>query len=315
MIFKKLDIKFLALSIALIGCVPLAVAQESAPVQEDVDYGVMYVDPLFEYPTAPEEITDFTGKCNWLVENFWNPLDLKTKEAVDQAKMNHAFQVYASTVQYADKGKVTASVDKLMKNLQKNPMLLYQMIKAAEENIYGPRAEVWIDELYVRMLRAALANKKFPKSKRPRYELQLAQLEGCLVGNAPKEFDFKRSNGENARYFPMSTPTVIIFGDPECDECRMGKLRMQANVAFSKAVADGKINVLFIIPDPEEGWEKKAIDFPGNWTVGASDTVSDLYDIREVPEVYIIDSDGKVAFKHITPVQAIDRSMSLIKNN
>ncbi|MDE6290880.1 MAG: thioredoxin family protein, partial [Muribaculaceae bacterium] len=113
----------------------------------------------------------------------------------------------------------------------------------------------------------------------------------------------------------MSTPTIILFGDPDCDDCRMGKLRMQSNVAFSKAVADGKVNVIFIIPDAESGWETKVSDFPKSWAVGASEEVADLYDMREIPEVYVVDSDGKIAFKHITPVQAIDRILSLINRN
>ncbi|MDE6650311.1 MAG: DUF5106 domain-containing protein [Muribaculaceae bacterium] len=287
-------------------------AQETNDSTALLDTGVMYVEPLFEYPMAPEELSSFTDKCDWLAENFWNNLNLKKQDAVDQAKLNHAFNVYATTIQYATKDKVTSSVDKLMKSLQKNPMLLYQMTKAAEETIYGPRAEFWIDELYVRILKSALMNKKFPKSKRARYELQLKQLEHSMAGETPNNFEFTRSNGEPARYFPMSTPTIIIFGDPDCGDCRMAKLRMQANVAFNKAVTDGKINVLFIIPDPEEGWETKTADFPAHWTVGASDSVSDLYDIRDIPEVYVIGSDGKIAAKHVTTMQALDRALSLI---
>lgn len=310
-----MNIKIWILSAVLLAGSTVALAQEANDSTGLLDNGVMYIEPLFEYPIAPEEISEFTEKCNWLVENFWNPLDLKAKETVDQAKLNHAFKVYATPLQYADKERVTAAVDRLMKNMQKNPMILYQFTKAAEENIYGPRAEVWIDELYVRILRAALANKKFPKSKRARYELQLKQLEGTLVGNTPARFDFVRPNGDPAQFFPMSTPTIIIFGDPDCNDCRMGKLRMQANVAFSKAVTDGKINVLFIIPDADEGWQAKVSDFPKNWSVGASDTVADIYDIREIPEVYVIGPDGKVANKHISVMNAMASAMSFIENN
>lgn len=310
-----MNIKIWILSAVLLAGSTVALAQEANDSTGLLDNGVMYIEPLFEYPIAPEEISEFTEKCNWLVENFWNPLDLKAKETVDQAKLNHAFKVYATPLQYADKERVTAAVDRLMKNMQKNPMILYQFTKAAEENIYGPRAEVWIDELYVRILRAALANKKFPKSKRARYELQLKQLEGTLVGNTPARFDFVRPNGDPAQFFPMSTPTIIIFGDPDCNDCRMGKLRMQANVAFSKAVTDGKINVLFIIPDADEGWQAKVSDFPKNWSVGASDIVADIYDIREIPEVYVIGPDGKVANKHISVMNAMASAMSFIENN
>lgn len=310
-----MNIRIWILSAALIVGSSVAFAQEANDSTALLDSGVMYIEPLFEYPIAPEEISEFTEKCNWLAENFWNSLDLKAKETVDQAKLNHAFKVYATPLQYAEKERVTAAVDRLMKNMQKNPMILYQFTKAAEENIYGPRAEVWIDELYVRILRAALANKKFPKSKRARYELQLKQLEGSLVGNAPAKFDFVRPNGDPAQFFPMSTPTIIIFGDPDCNDCRMGKLRMQANVAFSKAVTDGKINVLFIIPDADEGWQAKVSDFPKNWSVGASETVADIYDIREIPEVYVIGPDGKVANKHISVMNAMSSALSFIENN
>lgn len=308
-----MKIKILTFALALSALTLSVSAQDANDSTELIDSGVMYIDPLFEYPVAPEEITGFTEKCDWLADNFWNNLDFKKKEAVDQAKLNHAFKIFVTTCQYANKDKVTASIDRLMKNLQKNPMLLFQMTKAAEENIYGPRAEFWIDELYVKILNGALANKKFPKQRREKYELQLKQLENSQIGHQPAKFDFIRPNGDAAQYFPMSTPTILIFGDPDCDDCRMGKLRMQSNVNFNKAVSDGKINLLFIIPDPEEGWQKKVADFPKSWTVGASDSVSDILDIREIPEIYIVDGDRKIVSKHIGFMQAIDKAMSLIR--
>lgn len=162
-------------------------------------------------------------------------------------KLNHAFKTYATACQYASKEKVNAAIDKLMKRIQKNPSLLVQFAKAAEESIYGPRAEVWIDELYVKVLESALASKKFPKSRRAKYEEQLKQLHNTAIGGSPAPFEFKRANGDAARYFPMATPTIIFFGDPSCDDCRMARLRMESNVGFSKAIADGKLNLLYII--------------------------------------------------------------------
>lgn len=307
-----MNIKILTL-VAAIGVSGAAMAQEDTTQQQDIDYGVTYVDPLFEYPIAPEELTDFTAKCDWLAENFWNQLDVKNQNAVDQVKLNHAFQVYTTAAQYASKEKVSVALDKLLKNMQKNPTLLVQFTKAAEENIYGPRAEVWIDELYVKILKAALASKKFPKTRRARYEEQLKQLENTLVGGTPAMFEFKRANGDDARYFPMSTPTIIIFGDPGCDDCRMSRLRMESNVAFSKAVTDGKLNVLYIIPDAEPGWEKEVASYPKTWSVGASDTVAGIYDLRDIPDIYLIDADGKIVAKHMGTMQAIQEALNLLK--
>lgn len=300
------------LIIAALGLWIPAMAQDSEESERIIDSGVMYVDPLFDYPIAPEELSEFAQKCDWLAENFWLPWDVKNQNAVDQVKLNHAFNVYATTAQFASKDKVNVALDKLMKNLQKNPTLLVQFTKAAEESIYGPRAEVWIDELYVKILRSALSSKKFPKNRRTRYEAQLKQLENTLVGGAPASFEFKRTNGEDARYFPMSTPTLIFFGDPGCADCRMSRLRMESNVSFSKAVSDGKVNVLYIIPDPEPGWEKDVENLPKTWTVGASDTVSGIYDLRDSPDIYLIDGEGKIMAKHLSSTQAVQRCMDLI---
>lgn len=308
---RKMNIKSITLA-AFLSFGMMAMSQETPTQNQDIDYGVTYVEPLFEYPIAPEELSDFTAKCDWLAENFWNPLDVKNQNAVDQVKLNHAFQVYATTAQYAAKDKVNAALDKLLKNIQKNPTLLVQFTKAAEETIYGPRAEVWIDELYVKILKSALASKKFPKTRRARYEAQLTQLENTLTGGVPAMFEFKRANGDDARYFPMSTPTIIIFGDPGCEDCRMACLRLETNVAFNKAVTDGKLNVLYIIPDADEGWEKEMMSYPKAWAVGASDTVAEIYDLRDTPDIYLIGADGKIIAKHIGVMTAIQKSLELI---
>lgn len=305
------NIKIIAI-LAAFGVQASMTAQDATGAEQVIDNGVMYVEPLFEYPIAPEELSEFGQKCDWLAENFWSPMDVKNQNAVDQVKLNHAFKVYATAVQYASKDKVNAALDKLLKSMQKNPTLLVQFTKAAEETIYGPRAEVWIDELYVKILNSVLANKKFPNTRRMRYEEQLKQLENTLVGGRPGTFEFKRPNGDDARYFPMSTPTIIIFGDPGCDDCRISRLRMESNVAFSKAVTDGKLNVLYIIPDPESGWEKDVSTYPKSWTVGASDTVSGIYDLRDSPDIYLIDGEGKLVAKHIGTMEAINKALDLL---
>ena len=53
------------------------------------------------------------------------------------------------------------------------------------------------------------------------------------------------------------------------------------------------------VSDPEEGWEEKLKDYPTLWHVGASESVSDLYDLRKSPSVYVIDREGKIAVKNV----------------
>lgn len=122
---------------------------------------IIEIDPLFQYPSAPEELSSIQDKSNYLVNHFWEPMDFKDKKAVDQNALNDAFKVYCVPMRWADKERALVSVDKLIEKISKNPTLLIQFTKAAEENLYSPRADVWIDEVYLRFLNAIVKTRRF----------------------------------------------------------------------------------------------------------------------------------------------------------
>lgn len=271
------------------------------------------ISPLFEYPMAPEEIQSIQGKSNYLVERFWDPMDFKSKKAVDQNALNDAFRVYSVPMRWAEKTKSLASADKLIEKISKNPILMIQFMKAAEECIYGPRAEAWIDEVYVRFLKAFIKQKKIPEARKKRYENQLAPLEKSMLGvNAP-EFKFTDKDGKEATYFPMTTPTMIIFGNPTLSDWRLSRLRLESNIALSQAVDKGQVNIMFIIPVEMENWKEETSDYYDKWTIGYAPGIETTFDIRVTPSIYVIDSEGKIVMKNVTPESAVNEVLSQVK--
>lgn len=268
---------------------------------------------LFEYPTAPESLPTMTDKSNYLMEHFWDAMNLKSQTPVDQNLLNEAFRVYSVPMRFADKAKVTASADKLIKGLEKNPVLLLQFTKAAEEALYGPRAEAWIDEIYVKFISALVKNKKVPDSRKPKYQKQLNSLEKTITGMTAPEFKFTNKDGREATYFPMSTPTMIIFCNPKIPDWRMTRLTMETNLKLKQAIDKGQINIIFIVPDDLADWKEETSNYPGNWTVGYAPGVGETYDFRLAPSIYIIDSEGKIVMKNITPAQGVDEILNQVK--
>lgn len=268
----------------------------AVPVKADV----IEIDPLFEYPVAPEEIVSLTDKSNWLMQHFWDQMDFKKKDAVNQAALNDAFKTFCFPMQWAEKTEVDKAVDAQIALLQKNPTLLLQFTKAAEEALYGTRAKIWIDEVYIKYLEAFLKHKKISDVRKQRYRRQLTQLKNSKVGEYPKPFDFVTPTGNPGKFEPIGVFTIIEFGDPDCDDCRHAKLKMETDMRFSSLVDRGLVNVMFIIPDPVDGWQTKLGSYPSNWVVGASDNVSDILDIRTSPSFYIIGKDGKLIAKNVS---------------
>ncbi len=266
---------------------------------------VITIEPLFEYPVAPEEIMNLTDKSNWLMHHFWDTMDFKKKGPVDQNALNDAMKVFVFPMQWAEKAEVDKAVDLLLSKIAKNPTLQLQFTKAAEETLYGPRAKVWIDEVYVKFINALIKNKKVPDIRKSRYRRQLELINNSMVGNIAPSFNFTTPTGNPGKYQPIGVFTIIEFGDPDCDDCRHAKLKMETDVKFSSLVDKGLVNILFIVPDPTDGWQTKLTGYPSNWVIGGSDTVSDIVDLRTTPSFYIIGKDGKIIAKNTNVDQAM----------
>lgn len=276
---------------------------------------VVEIDPIFEYPVAPEEINSLTEKSNWIMQHFWDRMDFKSKEALNQAAVNDAMRVFVFPMQWAEKAEVDKSVDKLVKQISKNPTLLLQFTKAAEEALYSPRAALWIDEVYCKFLEGFVKSRKMSEIRKKRYDRQLRQIKNSMVKQTPASFGFSTPEGNKGSFDPIGVFTIVEFGDPDCEDCRMAKLKMDTDIRFSDLVDKGLVNMMFITPDPADGWQQKMTGFPKKWIVGASDTVSDILDIRSTPSFYVIGRDGKLIAKNVSYIDAMNLAFKEFPQN
>ncbi len=299
------------LALTVLASGGLAFAQSGSEATDSVnqEQSQTVVKALFEYPVAPAEITGLQEKSDWLMEHFWDGFNPKKLKSVDQSALNHAFFVYATPMQWADKEKSIASVDRLIESLKKNPALMLQMTKAAEETLYGPRATMWIDEIYVRFLEALVKQKKLKDFHKARYQFQLDRLKGSMEGSVAPDFSFVKPDGTPARFTPTGNYTLIEFGDPDCYDCTMAKLKLDTDAKVSDLLRTGRLNICFIIPGMDEGWQEQLKDYPEKWVVGASEDVDEIYDIRLTPTFYIIGPAHKIQYKNLP----LDRVVSILK--
>ncbi len=287
--------------------------------QEEVNYSSeprqIVIPALFELPVIPHEITDYKERCNYFVENYWNPFDFK-QEAVGQIQLNHAFKEYVTGIRLASKDVALKSVDNLISKLNKNHILLFQFTKAAEENLYGEKAEVWIDEVYVKFLKAIVKCKKIKEIRKVRYANQLRTLEKTLEGCDAPAFNFKNREGRNIKFSAEAKPTIIIFGYPDCTECIMAKVRLDTDSQITSLAKDNKILIYYITPDDlGDEWNQMVDNYPHYWNVGQSEDASEIYDIRRTPTIYLLGADRKILMKNIDVETAIYKIIEISDNN
>ena len=270
------------------------------------------LEPLFEYPVAPEELESMSERCDYLVTHFWDNFDLKQKNAVDQNALNHAFNVYITSLSYSNAKNSLPEVEKLLKQLSKNHVLLTQFVKAAEENLYGVRADYWNDDLYLKFLDVFFKNKDIPEQRKTKYRKQYDIINTSKLGGKMPQFIFTDKNNKEGKYFPMSTPTLLIFGDPSDPDWRFSRLKMETNIPLSQALDRGKVNILYIVSTPLPEWTNETKNYPEKWTIGKNDEIGNIVDIRLNPSVYLVGSDSNIILKNSELEMAITRLLDLV---
>lgn len=275
---------------------------------------VVEIDPLFEYPVAPEEIEALDAKCDYLVQHFWDGFDFKKHNVLDQYALSEAFGVYITPMQYASRKEVEKSLDKLIKNISNNPGLLLQFTKAAEEHLYGPKADFWSNEIYLTFVDALLKNKKIQESRKIKYRNQASAIRMSEIGQTAPSFRFLDKEDKEHTYFPMSTPTLIIFADPENTDWRLARLKFDSNLKLSDALEKGKVNILLIVPDKKEGWTSTTTNYNQYWIIGTSDNIVDKYDVRFLPSLFLVGQDGKIVERIFSIEEAPELLLNLINN-
>lgn len=272
-----------------------------------IEDGMIIIPPLFEYVTAPDNLPDLQSRTDYLMDNFWNPFDFKKTEYVDQTALNHAFGVYTQAMPFASRKKVIDSVKKLIKNIKDKPVLSLQFTKAAEESLYGPRADIWSDEIYLMFLQNLIDNKKISSNKKNRYISQLNLLNRTAVGTDFPDIHLVTENGTLTKFKPDKEFRIVEFTLPDCDDCRYTNVKLDISGVVNDMIEDGRLDVMVVMT----GEPVKKDYFPEKWIALSSDNAGELMDLRIFPNFYIVDKNNKIRGKNLSVDGAIELLESL----
>ncbi len=256
---------------------------------------------LFPYPEIPSELVTLQDRTGYLVDHFWERCDFNTALS-SKARFQSAFADYVVFMRHAPREKTLASIDNLLKKLEKNPDGLLFIAELAENYMYSDTASLASDEAYLPFVKAVADNKKISKANKLRYARQADILSTNQPGSPAPSLPYVTREGvSNNLDNDTAKILVVYFNDPDCSDCRMARARLNANPTANELIKNGVLKVVAITPDDATDlWRKEAEAYPKTWTVAASSDAYDLYDIRAIPSFYIIDDQHRIAAKNVT---------------
>lgn len=265
-------------------------------------------DTYFPYPLVPDSIKTLQGRCDFLANHFWDFCELSKAFSV-KSKMANEFGVYLSILRNATADSALVSINKLTKKLEKQPKDLVFLAECAEGLLYSDTAEVWVDELYIPFAKAVVNNKKVEKAQKARFAHHLTVLENSLMGHPAAALPYTTRDGVAGNLANDSAQVLVVFfNDPDCSDCNLAKIRLDADVSTTELINEGRAKVVSIsLTEPDEAWRKSVEDYPSTWTVAANPDADLVVDLRNgTPDFYIIDARHNLRFKHLTINQVLD---------
>lgn len=246
----------------------------------------------FPYPEIPAGLSSPSSRAGYLIEHFWDRADFSDRELMEQG-----FSDFMSVFNVADTVARRAAMDNLAAITAANDA----MAEIVEDYLYTPASPVYDEESFIVYLQSFIANADIEEERkvRPRYLLAEASLN--RVGQRASDINMTVDGGREMTLNGLLdgvAEVLLIFYDPECEDCHEAVAYLGASPEVARRIADGTLKVVAVYPDSDsELWKSSLAGFPAEWTVGMCD-VTDSYAIREFPSIYLLAPDGKVMRKN-----------------
>lgn len=254
---------------------------------------------LFAYPQAPDTCSNLESRCNYIITHFWDHYDY-SRPIADNVAFENTFRDYVDFFRYAHRNVVKASVRDFVNKSQANAANLLKVADVAERSLYGPDAEYWSDEVYVEFAKPLAGAKSLPNEVRNHLKGQLERINGNQVG-AVLDFEYTDATGSRHRLSELTGKSFIVLFLDEGTDSSIGRVRLSTDVSLNALLDAGEATLVCItLCKYSTAWASQAAGYNANWTVGCSDQLGKVIDLRGIPSCYVLDSERRIANKQLS---------------
>jgi thioredoxin-related protein len=250
--------------------------------------------------TEPREQAEYMAAHWWDHFNFTDTLFLSQPDAIEQA-----FVDYIVVLPHLDPAKASAAIQGMMRRAEADPAVYAWFREQAEHYLWDPNSPMRNEDLYIYVLESVVASDRDPLIKQ-RAAYQLAQAQKNRPGTVAADFSYTLATERTGRLSQLKSEyTLLFFNNPGCSTCAQIMGQIGASPVFNALLATrpARLTVLAVYTDEDlAAWREYLPGMPAGWIVSHSrePEVNDLYDLRAIPTMYLLDADKKVLLKDPT---------------
>lgn len=266
----------------------------------------------FTMPEVPFMISSPQERAEYLSVHYWDNFDFTDTLYKNNPEVTEqAFVDYINSLTYAQPSSAYTSMKETMAKAEADTGIFSYFTRLANKYLYDPNSPMRNEELYIPVLEQMIASENISEleKERPRHRLKMAMNN--RVGQKAIDFNYTTSRGEKSTLYKIEAPYLILFiNNPGCTACK-GYIEKMMNSWKMDSLFKGRIvKVLALYTDENIAeWVDYAPQIPFSWINAYNPDLKirdgELYDLKAIPTLYLLDKDKKVLLKDTT-VEAIE---------
>lgn len=283
--------------------------------------------------STPSLITGDAARAEYVVAHFWDKYfaeqavtDSAAILGVRNEEIEKSFATFVSLLDFLpmDKAQQYAAdfFDKVEAcQAQDDSSLFYlRFTEVIARYLYDPNSPVRNEDYYLPIVRKMAVSPYTREDYRPAYAFEARMCALNPYGTKVSDFKYKDINGRlHTLYGIRADYTLLFFSNPFCQNCKEIMDVLKSYDQINNWIAAGYLAIACIYIDQElDKWREYHSNYPKNWITGYDPYYvirgDNLYNVRAIPSLYLLDSDKRVVLKDAPQEQVIEYIFRKLQN-
>ena len=235
--------------------------------------------------------------------SVWEGFAFSNQQAVESREAEERFARFLLSLEQQTPTQQAEQIGALLAKAEQNNATA-RFLLLADKYLHYPNSPYRNDERYLLFLQYTATHQLADYTTNPRYQKHYTMVQKNRVGHKATDFPYTTQTSEKGRLYQLQSRYILLFfHDPDCDECQYVKKQLENQHAY---FAQKGVQVVAVyIDDKVEVWQKA--QYPSTWLSVYAPEIDkqDLYDIKALPTLYLLDYQKRVVLKDAQVEQVI----------
>ena len=241
--------------------------------------------------------------------SVWEGFAFENKQTVESREAEEQFARFLLGLEHQTPTQQAELIGALLAKAEQNNATA-RFLTLAEKYLYDPNSPYRNDEQYLLFLQYVASHQLADYTNNPSYLKHYAIVQKNRVGHKATDFPYTTQAGEVGHLYGVQSQYILLFfHDPNCEECQLVKQQLASQHAH---FAQKGVQVVAVYIDDEvEAWQKA--QYPSAWLSVYAPEIDkqDLYDIKALPTLYLLDTQKRVLLKDVRLEEVINHLSSV----